>query len=175
MQSGWILTPSSQSFHLLHETSQHLHDGLAQNCRCLCLPVTWCTRWFVSQNCCSTKPSGEAPQGTVWKRAGTFKKYLAGDRTNHLSITVYHRLTSANQISIRRVLPPGDPLSKTNSLRPVEEKSETIFSILKASSVFALLSVKNTLQFWFHWCYRCYTTLLSCCHCCIRGFAGHSI
>lgn len=34
-----------------------------------------------------------------WKRAGTFKKYWTGDWMNHLSITVYHGLTSTNQIN----------------------------------------------------------------------------
>lgn len=33
------------------------------------------------------------PWKLVWKRAGTFNKYLAGDWMKHLSITVYHRLT----------------------------------------------------------------------------------
>lgn len=52
---------------------------------------------------CYKEPSGklslEVVLGVVWKKsAGTFKKYLTGDLTNHLSITVYHGLTSTIQI-----------------------------------------------------------------------------
>lgn len=39
------------------------------------------------------------------KREGAFKQHLEGDWTNYLSVTVDHRLTSANQINSRRALP----------------------------------------------------------------------
>ena len=68
---------------------------------------------------CYTKLPGKEPLETVWKRAGTFKKYLAGDWTNHLSITVCHRLTSTNQNNSRRA-PGGISNSYWSQLR--EEK-----------------------------------------------------
>ena len=40
------------------------------------------------QMVCYTEPSEKLSLETVWERAGTFKKYLAGDWMNHLSITV---------------------------------------------------------------------------------------
>ena len=48
---------------------------------------------LMHQMVCYTEPSEKSSLETVWKRAGTFKKYLAGDWMNHLSITVYHCLT----------------------------------------------------------------------------------
>ncbi len=47
---------------------------------------------------CFIQPSGKAPLETVWKRADTMKKYLAGNWINHLSATIYCGLTSTNQI-----------------------------------------------------------------------------
>ena len=37
---------------------------------------------------CYKEPSEKLAIETVWKRAGTCKKYLAGDWMNHLSISV---------------------------------------------------------------------------------------
>ena len=48
---------------------------------------------------CYTEPPGKSSVDTVWKRAGAFKKYLAGHWMSHLYITVYQRLTSTNQIN----------------------------------------------------------------------------
>ncbi len=42
---------------------------------------------------------GKAPMKTVWKRAVSLKKDLAGDWINHLSVTAYCGLTSTNQIN----------------------------------------------------------------------------
>ena len=61
------------------------------------------TKWLVSQN------------HPLWKRAGNFREYLAGDWMNHLSDTVYHGLTSTNQINSRRALPAVEPVGKLNS------------------------------------------------------------
>ena len=38
------------------------------------------------QMVCYTEPSEKLSLETVWKRAGTFRKYMAGDWMNHLSI-----------------------------------------------------------------------------------------
>lgn len=38
----------------------------------------------------------------VWRRAGAFRKYLAGDWTTHMSITVYHGLISEQQKAIKK-------------------------------------------------------------------------
>lgn len=51
--------------------------------------VTWRTRWFVTKS-----HLGARHPETVWKRADTFKKYLAADWTTHLSISVCPGLTS---------------------------------------------------------------------------------
>ena len=51
------------------------------------------------QMVCYTEPSEKLSLETVWKRTGTFKKYLASDKMHHPSITVYHGLTSTNQIN----------------------------------------------------------------------------
>ena len=40
------------------------------------------------QMVCYTEPSEKLSMETVWKRAGTFKKYLGVDWMNHLSISV---------------------------------------------------------------------------------------
>ena len=41
-------------------------------------------------------------KGFIKKQAGTFKKHLAGDWTDQLSITFYHRLNLTNQMNSRR-------------------------------------------------------------------------
>ena len=74
---------------------------------------------------CFTKPSEEEPLETVSKTAGTFKKYLAGDLKNHLSITVYHKLTLTNQIKRRRALRPVEPVGKLNSYQVSREVATT--------------------------------------------------
>lgn len=45
-----------------------------------------------------TETPAEAPLATVRERAGTFKKLLAGDWTKVPPISVYHVVTSTNQI-----------------------------------------------------------------------------
>lgn len=68
--------------------------------------ITWRARWLIRQNhlerCrnCSEK--------------GAIKKYLADDRTNHLSITVYHRLTSTSQINSWKAPSTEEPVGTVN-------------------------------------------------------------
>ena len=76
---------------------------------------------------------------TLSKRAGTFKKYLAGYWANNLSITVYQVLTSSNQINNGRVLPPEGPVGESNLWQSRQGKSKKIFSIKKSIS-WALIS-----------------------------------
>lgn len=61
-------------------------------CVCVRLRLTWNARWFDKP-----KPSGKSSVETVRKFAGTFKKYLAGDRTNHLPNTLYQLRQLVNQ------------------------------------------------------------------------------
>ena len=48
---------------------------------------------LMRQMVCFTESSEKSSLETVWKRSGSFKKYLAGDKMNHLSITVYQGLS----------------------------------------------------------------------------------
>ncbi len=79
----------------------------------------------------------KAPLETVGKRAGTLKKYLAGDWINHLSVIVYHLLTSTND--------NNKPYSQRSHLvnqilTEARRKAKTSFPSRKASiSFFALL------------------------------------
>lgn len=41
------------------------------------------------QMVCHTEPSEKQSSETVWKRAGTFKKYLAGDTINNVCVYLY--------------------------------------------------------------------------------------
>lgn len=63
------------------------------------------------------------------KRAGAFKQHLEGDWTNHLSVTVDHRLTSATQINSRRAL-PAVPVVKSNSYRRWSGEDRKYLSVL---------------------------------------------
>lgn len=65
------------------------------------------------QMVCSAEPFGRSAFQTVWKRTGTFKKHLASDSKNYLSITVCHGLTLSNHIN-SRALPPAEPAGKSN-------------------------------------------------------------
>ena len=71
-----------------------------------------------------TEPHGKSFLDTV-------RKCLAGDSTNHLSIIVYHRLTSANQIH-----------RSTSGVQPREEHRHVFLQWKPSMSFFAPLSVK---------------------------------
>ena len=91
------------------------------------------TNWLkvnpACQMVCYTELPGKEPLETVWKRAGAFKKYLAGDWTNHLSVTVCHRLTSTNQNGSRRA-PGGVSNSYRSQLRGEKRARETFSAFL---------------------------------------------
>ena len=67
---------------------------------------------LMRQMVCYTEPSEKSSMETVWKRAGTFKKYLAGDWMNHLSITVLlckaAGLTRSRENPHRTLIGPND-------------------------------------------------------------------
>lgn len=66
-----------------------------------------------------TRPSEKSFLGTVCKKVG----HLAGDWTDHLRFTVYHGITSTNQINSRIALPTNTRRErKTCFLSPVSEQ-----------------------------------------------------
>ena len=71
---------------------------------------TWQARWFVTQNHLGRLCGNCQEKSRHFKK----KQNLAGDWTNHLSITIYYRLTSTSQMNRRRAL-PAEPVGKSNS------------------------------------------------------------
>lgn len=79
---------------------------------------------LMCQIVCSTNPFGEKPQETIWNRTGTSKKCLEVDCTIHLSVTVLK--DSTNQITGWRLLPPVEPVHKSNSFSSFTELDSAV-------------------------------------------------
>ena len=54
------------------------------------------------------EPSGETLLESVWKRAGSLKRYLAGDWMNHLSIAIYRKLAKPDRNGVKMSFPWRD-------------------------------------------------------------------
>lgn len=97
--------------------------------------------YLTCQMVCYIEPSGKVLQETVKKSAGTLKNVLAGDWKNHLSVTVYHRLTLTKQINSRRALPHGEGVGEFLQW-PTDKRMKTSFPLRKASSAVISSSFK---------------------------------
>jgi len=84
------------------------------------------------QMVCCSEPSGKLSMETVWKRARTLHKYLAGDWMKRLSINF---------------LKQQSQLVKINLLLRPTERGATIFSIVKRNEG------TEFLWLWCNWCY----------------------
>ena len=108
--------------------------GLIENITCR-------SRWFVAQNHLERRG-----QKLFGKRAGTLKKYLAGDKTNHLSITIYHRLTSSDRINGARALRQWSQLVKSDSYQEETKPSFPSRQAISAVLCSPFLEKKKTLS-----------------------------
>ena len=94
-------------------------------------------------------------ESRLWKleNGRHLKKYLAGNRTNHLSTTIYHGLASTNHINSWSVLPPVEPVGKSNSCQSQSTEEWKLCFQPERPSVPVILFQWNQFSSSYNWCY----------------------